>query len=143
MKRGGLTDSELIVFAAIKVAARNGEPCPTNMDLAELLACNSIATPCRALKSLEAKGFVTVERYQHARQVFIRGTGLSTAEPRNKTTHWRNRKRFTRGELQDRIAELASDGLSIPAIAREIGFSVVHVRNVWADIRRQLGWQAA
>lgn len=142
MKRVDLTNSELIVFAAIKAAARNGEPCPSNMDLAALLDCSSIATPCRALKGLEAKGFVTVERYQHSRQVFIGGTDLATAEPRHKTVHWRKRKRFTRHELQDRIADLASEGLSLAAIARELGFSVVHVRNVWTDIKRQLGWQA-
>ncbi len=94
-------------------------------------------------KGLEAKGYISVERYQQARTVAICGTNLSTAEPKHRTKHWRNRKRFTRAELEDHIADRVSEEVSFAAIAREIGFSVQHVRNVWADIRRQLGWQAA
>lgn len=142
LARKDLNRSERIVFEAIKAAARQGRPCPSNIDLTVMLDCSSLATPCKAVKGLEAKGYISVERYQHARTVAICGTSLSTAEPKHRTKHWRNRRRFTRAELEDHIADRMSEEVSFAAIAREIGFSVQHIRNVWADIRRQLGWQA-
>lgn len=137
-----LTPREQAVFDAIERAARAGEPCPDNMTLACIVDCESLATPVRNLQMLEKKGFVRVTRYQRARQVTIVASGLSTRAPADTTAHWRARSKETRGQWRDRLAAHMADGGTFRGAAEALGRSPVYIRQLWAEICHDLGWQA-
>ena len=137
-----LSARETIVLKAVVRAARRDEPCPSNFEICGLIGCESIASATGVLQRLERKGLVKVERYQQARRVTILATGARTAEPRFMVRHWRSRAKLTRAETQDRVADAIADGHTFEAAAGLLGMTVSHVRNTFADIRRQLGRQA-
>lgn len=89
-----LTNYERIVLRMIEEAALAGFPCPSNLDIEMELGCNSTSVAPVVVRKLEEKGFITVTRYQRAREITITSTGLSTARhPQRATT----RKHVPRG----------------------------------------------
>lgn len=89
-----LTNFEKIAYRMIQHAAAHGLPCPTNLDIEIELGCNSTSIAPVVVRRLEEKGYITVTRYQRAREVTITETGQSTARhPQRKT----NRKHVPRG----------------------------------------------
>jgi hypothetical protein len=83
--------AEAIVFSAIEAAANDGLHCPRADDLAEMISVESVSTTVGIVNRLERKGLITVERFQKSRRVTIVATGKMTAEPANRTPHWRTR----------------------------------------------------
>lgn len=82
-----LTNYEKITLAMIERAAQEGRPCPSNMDIEIELGCNSTSVAPCVVARLEEKGYISVKRYQRAREVTILATGLKTARhPQRKTT---------------------------------------------------------
>lgn len=89
-----LTNDERIILTALIRAARLGEKCPTNEDLLGLLPeRSSLSGIIKIMQRLEARGTITVERYQRSRRVTIVASGQSTQDPANKALHWRQRPR--------------------------------------------------
>lgn len=140
--RALLTPREQAVLDAVTAAARKGEPCPDNNTLACIIDCNSPSAAVRNLQMLEKKGVVKVVRFQRARQVTIVASGLKTAEPKVKQVHWRQRKKRSRSDLLDLLAEEVANGRSIAAAAREIGVANAYAYELWSDIKYGLGAQA-
>lgn len=83
-----LTHREQIAYDMIREAAYLQKPCPSNLDIAVAIDCESLATPPRLLKRLEAKGLIHVERYQCGRTVTLADNGRRT-RPTDTTPHWR------------------------------------------------------
>lgn len=87
-----LSDDERIVLKALTGAARNGLPCPTADDLLELLPHReSASSTVEIMDRLEARGLISIERFQRGRQVTILATGAKTATPACTSPHWRVR----------------------------------------------------
>ena len=84
----GKTDK---IYQAIKRAAENGLPCPTNDRLAELAGSVSPSFAVERIKTLAKRNLITVERFQSSRIITIVETGKSTAGERG-TPHWRDKK---------------------------------------------------
>jgi Mn-dependent DtxR family transcriptional regulator len=85
---------EQIAYRMICEAAENGQPCPANLDIEIALGCNSTSVAPVVVSKLEEKGYITVIRYQRAREVTITATGQSTApHPQRRTS----RKHVPRG----------------------------------------------
>lgn len=77
---------EVIAFRMIEHAARNGLPCPTNLDIEMELGCNSTSIAPVVVRRLEEKGYISVVRYQRSREVTIIDTGARTAKhPQRRT----------------------------------------------------------
>lgn len=79
------------IFDRLAEAAQLGEICPTADDLAEVSGVGSVSTTVALMHSLEDEGRIEVARFQKSRQVTITATGQTTAEPENKSPHWRER----------------------------------------------------
>lgn len=47
-----------------------------------------------------------------------------------------------REAMRDRLADLVSEGMTVPAASAKLGFSPRYGNLLWADIVRGLGWQA-
>ena len=88
-----LTAQETITYDAIKLSAQNCEPCPRADDLVEITGCQSVSTTVKFVQSLEAKGFIKIERYQRSRRVYVVELDMWTALPLNRSPHWRDRPR--------------------------------------------------
>lgn len=76
------------VRKAIRRAAENALPCPTNPELAKLAGYGSISGPVGALGILVKRGVLTVERFATARRVTF-ADGVATAVVKG-TPHWRD-----------------------------------------------------
>lgn len=74
-----LRRSERIVYQALIDAAEAGQPCPLNMDIEDLIGCDSTSMGPWIIRRLEEKGLIKVERYQRFRVVEIVATGKRTA----------------------------------------------------------------
>ena len=91
-RRAQLPVSHQIILREIEHAADQGAPCPSNGALCGLAGYSSVSTPVQAIRSLEKRGFIAVERFQCARRVTIVATGAKTAEPLDQVPHWRERE---------------------------------------------------
>ena len=87
MASAQLSNWEKTVLAEIEAAARDGEPCPTNLDLEMLIGCNSGSVVPTIVKRLEKRGFIRVKRYQRSRIVEIVESGDCTARRSNQHTN--------------------------------------------------------
>jgi SOS-response transcriptional repressor LexA len=82
-----LNNFETIAYRMICWAAENDLPCPSNLDIEMELGCNSASVAPVVVKRLEEKGYITVTRYQRAREITVLATGAKTARhPQRKTT---------------------------------------------------------
>lgn len=82
-----LRPSLRLMLAKLDAAARRGEPCPTNVDLAAMLDCaNNTIVP--QMQQLERIGAIRVERFMAGREVTIVATGMKTAFHGPRTPHW-------------------------------------------------------
>lgn len=86
-----LGSSTALCLRALERAAETGARCAHNAELCEVVGWSSVASAASAVRALETRGFITVRRFQCARQVTITASGRSTAEPRSKAAHWRDR----------------------------------------------------
>lgn len=102
------------IFQCLSEAADKGEICPTADDLAEVSGVASISTTVALMHSLEDECRIKVDRFQKSRQVTIVQTGRTTAEPRDKTPHWRELTKDTPAPSVEAIKQRA------PSIAQEI-----------------------
>jgi hypothetical protein len=110
------------IFQCLSEAADKGEICPTADDLAEVSGVASISTTVALMHSLEDDGRIKVERFQKSRQVMIVRTGQATAEPRDKTPHWRELVSETPAPSVEAIKHRAPTiALEIFAAARALG----------------------
>lgn len=109
------------IFQRLDDAAEKGEICPTADDLAEVSGVSSISTTVALMHVLESEGRIEVQRFQKSRRVVITKTGKATAEPRDKTPHWRELARDTPGPSAEAVTQRT------PTIAQEI----------FAEARRQ------
>lgn len=130
------------MYDAIDRAARAGNACPDNATLACIIDASSPATATGVLKRIEQRGLVRVRRYQSARQVTIVASGLSTRAPADTTVHWRARGKETRGQWRDKLAAHIAEGGTFRGAAVALGRSPVYIRQLWAEICHELGWQA-
>ena len=82
-----LRPSLRLLLTKLDAAARRGEPCPLNGDLAAMLdvANNSIVP---MLQRLERIGAIRIERFMAGREVTIVATGMKTAFHGPRTPHW-------------------------------------------------------
>ena len=87
MAKGPLKRNERIVLEHISKAADRGALCPTNGELAEALGRASTAIASNAVKSLEKRGLIEVERFTMGRTVTVIATGRSTKAPLNTRPH--------------------------------------------------------
>ena len=75
-----LTQTEQIAYAAIRSAAENNEPCPTNIELEVLMDYSSTSMGSAIVARLERKGYIrVVERCQRFRRILIIATNQVTA----------------------------------------------------------------
>lgn len=84
---------ETVMFAVLTRAAALGEACPTCEYFAGLFGEEEggvVSTTVLVMQRLERQGLIHVERFQRSRVVTILATGQRTAEPKNKTPHWRH-----------------------------------------------------
>ncbi|GMM61688.1 helix-turn-helix domain-containing protein [Novosphingobium pituita] len=84
----GLTWTERTTYRALEEAARNGEPCPSNIDIEMLCGYNSCSMGPVMVKRLERKGLIRVERFQRYRIVEIVATGERTARSEAMKADW-------------------------------------------------------
>lgn len=86
-----LTPRERIILREIEKAAHSKLPCPSNNDLCRALGVKSRATTVTAIKRLEDKGLLVVERASNFRVATIVTSGLRTAipEPLGPHSNWR------------------------------------------------------
>jgi hypothetical protein len=90
----GIPAADIVVLQALMAAADEAKPCPTADDILWILGHAgfeyiSVASTVNILQRLEARGLIEVERWQRSRRVKIVATGQYTADPENKTPHWR------------------------------------------------------
>lgn len=109
------------IFGRLAEAAEKGERCPTADELQEVSGVASISTTVALMHVLEDEGRIEVQRFQKSRTVVITETGQATAEPHDKTPHWRELARETPAPSADAVKQRA------PTIAQEI----------FAEARRQ------
>ena len=81
--RMGLTERQRRLYETIVAAARAGQVCPTNREIADLSGLVSASAVADALGRLQRKGVVDVVRFNRARVVRFPGLGLETAAPRD------------------------------------------------------------
>lgn len=79
------------LFAWLSQCARDGEPCPSNMEIAARLGLGSSSHAVLLVQKLELQGLIRVHRFQCSRLVEIVATGARTREPKNPKPHWRAR----------------------------------------------------
>lgn len=129
---------ETRLYAELTRAAAIGAPCPTDVDLFELLCTSSLGTVSSVFKRLERQALIIVERYQRGRRVTICANGNQTAPPRSTAPHWRNRPREipapARSVLQERKPDMASE------IARWASNRGVPMAEALADLVF-IGWE--
>lgn len=82
-----LAKADEVIFDMIVRAAKLGEPCPGNQEMATATGYKSISTAADAVKRLEAAGRITVERFNKTRTVHIPSLGISTRKigPQGRT----------------------------------------------------------
>lgn len=112
------------VFDRLSLAAESGEICPTADELAEVAGVESVSTTVALMHILESEGRIKVDRFQKSRQVTIVATGQATAEPNDRTPHWRQIARDVPAPsvqaINDREPTIAN---LIWAAARKKGYS--------------------
>lgn len=81
MKRRSDIASDAAVLHALTIAGAMHRPCPSNDELAIAMGARSPASGAAALKRLEERGLITVERSHGQRVVTIIESGLRTAAP--------------------------------------------------------------
>lgn len=69
------------LFALLTTCANEGRAVPSNAELANFLELEQTTSAIEALKRLERRGLVTVQRFNNSRVVTITSTGQSTAGP--------------------------------------------------------------
>lgn len=86
-----LTPRERIIIREIEKAARSKLPCPSNNDLCRALGVKSPSTTVTAIKRLEDRGLLVVERSNNFRVATVVASGLRTAMPRpsEPSAKWR------------------------------------------------------
>ncbi|WP_146037268.1 winged helix-turn-helix domain-containing protein [Novosphingobium guangzhouense] len=87
-RAGRLLEQDDRILAAITKAAERGQPCPQNGELARMIGASSKSVPVNAMKRLEERGLIVVERFSMSRIVTIVATGKSTGG-HPATPHWR------------------------------------------------------
>lgn len=78
-KGAALRDAKLLEL--ITKCAREGHVAPTNVELAEHLGIDAPSTAYKALRRLEARGAIVVQRFASCRVITIASTGKRTASP--------------------------------------------------------------
>ena len=82
-----LTASEQAIYAELCRTAERGLPCPTYLDLNEIIEAESSSTSSAIVTRLECKGLIIVNRYQRFREVYIVAMDKWTARnPAQRTT---------------------------------------------------------
>lgn len=76
-----LNAREKLVLRKIARAAREGKPCPTNIELSNDLQSGSSSTGGDVVRALEAKGLIEVTRGHNWRIVTVIETGHRTVHP--------------------------------------------------------------
>ena len=90
-------DEQTICFRMLEWAARNGEPCPTNAQIAFMIGKRSMSTAAAYVNQLETAGLIAVERGSCARVVTIVASGKKTAGEK-PAPHWREGKQKPEGK---------------------------------------------
>lgn len=80
-------------LAMLERAANKGLPCPTDMFFCGVLGFKSTSSPVQMLARLKRRGLIRVQRFQRARIVEIVESGRKTAEPKNTTPHWWDKRK--------------------------------------------------
>lgn len=81
MNASALSPREALLYRELEIAAAEGAPCPSNVDLSGCIN-GSASEASNVLRGLELKGFVHVERSNRERCVTIIATGKATAPVR-------------------------------------------------------------
>ena len=84
----GDLSAEGMIYRALRLAAEQAKPAPTNPELAGRIGAESISTPPRILDRLAQRGAIVIERSPTERRITIVATGKATAvsdkfEPRH------------------------------------------------------------
>lgn len=116
-----MTDTESIVLEALHAAAANGEPCPTNVELANIIGCKSISTAAKAVQSLEVRGRIIVQRFVHARVVTIVGAGVATATTPDGMKYFRTIGPRHEPRIDPTRQAIRRDACSFCGVRAEIG----------------------
>jgi hypothetical protein len=124
----GLRPSFVKAFRFIEMKANRGEYVRGD-DLDDAIGTDnsSGSTQTGVCRALERRGLIQTRIYQRGRQFIVTATGKESAEPANKTPHWRTVPRPAKlpgvalASIQARRPDLAGE---IIAAARSEGLSV-------------------
>ena len=126
------TDIRTKMLAALYKAAKAGEECPTNADLARLAKCG-VGTAIKTIAALEADGAIVVVRTRNFR--VVRFPTCSTA--RQPAPFYNQPTRM------DELAEHVAEGATVQQAALAMGITDDHAMKMWRIIVAGLGRQAA
>ena len=125
-------------YAMIVEAARTGQPCPTNGEVAQKVGVFSRSCAQDAFKTLELRGLITVERPAgNKRIVTVVETGQSTA-PTIAGGHTKRAWQFAEqvAECRDSIRRMRAAKMTFPDIARILDISKGRVVQIWRGPHR-------
>jgi hypothetical protein len=88
-------EAERIIYAEVVRCAVEEITMTGQDDLSSLLGGSSVSTTVSIMHRLERKGLIRVKRYQRSRHVYVVEMDRWTAEPVNKSPHWRDVPRPT------------------------------------------------
>lgn len=146
-KEARWAEQDRIAMAMLTKAADMGDMCPSNYVLAFACGVSAANGACVIIARLEQRGLITVQRSSRLRKVTIVATGKSTNEVINvERVYGRGKKAKTQVSVAQRIADLAdrvADGATIRAAADAMGIGESTALSYWAQIKRDLGPQAA
>ena len=71
--------SDEAVYGMLKEAANRRAPCPSNLDIIEMIGWKSISSASACLQRLEREGLIMVRRFSKSRIVAITESGVETS----------------------------------------------------------------
>lgn len=90
--KGALSHKQELLYGALVRAAASGARCPSNPEICEIVGVGSVSWGATEIARLEARGLISVTRFQTGREVTIVATGKSTARMGGtRKAHWRDR----------------------------------------------------
>lgn len=119
-------------------AAEAKQPCPSNIDMADMLGLSRADKASGYVALLETMGFITVERGRKNRVVCITKTGARTAgiATTRRQSDWTH-------DMDALMMDGLSEGVGFTAIGKMIGKTKNACISRFNKIRADMGWQAA
>lgn len=120
--RVALSPVEKVALYCVERAAREGRII-TKEEICAAIGSDNIegGTASGVIRRLEEKGYVKRHKYQRGLMVCIPSLGICTAEPRNKSPHWRDLPRQPSVTIQTLHQRASNVAMTVEQVARRDG----------------------